>query len=228
MLTRALLTAVVGPVFCLWPFAGSVEADEPQLPLVYEDDFDQGAKNWRPADKEAWKVKRTERGNVYSQFNKKSNYRPPHRSPHHISLLADVLVSDFVLTTKVLSTHPDYGHRDVCLFFGYQDPAHFYYVHLGKKTDNHANQIFIVNGAPRTKISLKTTSGTNWDDAWHDVKIVRRVSDGAIEVYFDDMKKPVMVARDKTFTWGQVGFGSFDDTADWDDFALRGEKAERP
>ena len=37
------------------------------------------------------------------------------------------------------------------------------------------------------------------------MKIVRRTADGTIEIYFDDMKKPMMVADDKTFTWGQVG-----------------------
>ena len=31
----------------------------------------------------------------------------------------------------------------------------------------------------------------------------------------------------KSFAWGQVGVGSFDDTSDWDDVALRGVKAER-
>ena len=30
-----------------------------------------------------------------------------------------------------------------------------------------------------------------------------------------DMQKPVMTAVDKTFTWGQVGVGSFDDTGNW-------------
>ena len=138
------------------------------------------------------------------------------------------MVGDFELTARVLSTHPDYGHRDVCLFFGYQDPAHFYYVHLGKKADDHANQIFIVNAKPRTKISLKSTKGTNWDDKWHDVKIVRSVKDGKIEVFFDDMKKPVMIANDKTFTWGRIGLGSFDDTGDWDDVRLRGVKVKKP
>jgi hypothetical protein len=113
-------------------------------------------------------------GAVYSQHKKRSNYEPPHRSPYNISLLEDVVVSDFVLVAKVRSTHPDYGHRDVCLFFGYQDPAHFYYVHLGKQADDHANQIFIVNEAPRKKISITSTSGTDWDDEWHNVKIVRK------------------------------------------------------
>lgn len=223
MCRSRLLFAVVA----LLGIAGSLTAAE-DLPLVYEETFENGADHWQPTDPAGWKIKKTERGNVFSQFEKSSQYKPPHRSPFHIALLKDVVVGDFVLQTKVLSTHADYGHRDVCLVFGYQDAAHFYYVHLGKKTDDHANQIFIVNNAPRTKISLRTTPGTNWDDRWHDVKIVRTVRDGTIAIYFDDMDTPVMVAKDTTFTWGQVGVGSFDDTSDWDDFRLRGRRVERP
>jgi hypothetical protein len=202
-------------------------ADERQLPLLFEENFEKGADTWQPSDIKAWELKKTDKGQVYSQFKKQSDYTPPHRSPFNFSLRKDVLAGDFVLTAKVLSTHPDYAHRDACMFFGYQDPAHFYYVHLGKKTDDHANQIFIVNDKPREKISTKTTAGTDWDDKWHDMKIVRRVSDGTIEVYFDDLRTPIMTAQDKTFTWGQVGVGSFDDTSDWDDISLRGIKAER-
>lgn len=204
----------------------AANADENRLPIVYEDNFEKGAAPWQPTDPNAWKIERTERGQVYSQFKKKSNYKPPHRSPYNLSLLKDIHVGDFELTVKVLSTHPDYGHRDVCLPFGYQDPAHFYYVHLGKKADDHANQIFIVNDAARRKISLTTTPGTDWDDQWHTVRIVRRTSDGTIEIYFDDMKNPVMTANDKTFLWGRVGVGSFDDTSDWDDVQLRGVLVE--
>ena len=223
MMTRTLIAAL------LFVFASAgmdrCEAKEPkQLPLVFEDDFQKGADCWQPSDPKGWKVKQTDRGKVYSQFNKRANYKPPHRSPYNFSLVKDLTVGDFVLTTKVLSTHKDYGHRDACLFFGYQDPGHFYYVHLGKKADAHANQIFIVDGKARTKISTTTTKGTDWDKKWHNVKIVRRTADGTIEIYFDDMTKPVMTATNKRFTWGRVGVGSFDDTSDWDDFKLRGKK----
>ncbi len=209
-------------------FAGAAAAavGQDQQPLIFEENFENGADRWQPTDAAAWQIKQTDAGHVYSQFKKRSDYEPPHRSPYNVSLLKDVYVGDFVLEAKVLSTHPDYGHRDVCLFFGYQDPAHFYYVHLGKKTDDHANQIFIVNEAPRTKISTKTTPGTDWDDKWHQVKIVRKTGDGTIEIYFDNMETPVMVANDKTFVWGRIGLGSFDDTSDWDDIRLRGTRVE--
>lgn len=201
---------------------GKASAASDDLPLVYATSFEVGAEQWKPSDETAWEVRQTGRGKVYSQHKKRSDFKPPHRSPFNMSLLQDVTVTDFQIDVNVQSTHEDYGHRDVCLFFGYQNPGQFYYVHLGKKTDPHANQIFIVNEADRTKISLTTTEGTNWDDNWHHVRIKRNAETGDIAVYFDDMDNPIMTAKDATFQWGQVGLGSFDDTGDWDDFTLHG------
>jgi hypothetical protein len=207
--------------------AAARAADECKLPLVFEDDFEKGADHWQPTDPAAWRIVETTSGKVYNQF-KTSKYKPPHRSPYNVSLVKDVLVGDFVLTVKVQSTNKGAGaHRDMCLFFNYQDPAHFYYVHLGKRPDPHSSQIMIVNDAPRKMITENESPGVPWDDEWHQVKIVRRTADGAIEIYFDDMNKPMMVAQDKTFTWGQVGLGSFDDNGNWDDFKLYGEKVEK-
>lgn len=203
----------------------AVPAAADELPVLIEENFEQGADRWEPTDAKAWKIDEIDGRKVFSQFKKRSEYNPPHRSPYNIALLKEITVGDFVLTAKVKSTHEDYPHRDACLFFGYQDPAHFYYVHLGKRADDHANQIFIVNEAPRTKISTTTTEGTPWTDEWHNVKIVRKVEDGTIEIYFDDMKKPVMTATNDAFKWGRIGVGSFDDTTAWTDIVLRGEKA---
>ena len=220
---RGLIVLLVSLVCSLTVAA----AAQPELPLVFEVDFEKGADLWQPTDAAAWKITETDGGKVYDQ-HKGSKYNPPHRSPLNISLRKDVTLGDFVLTARVRSTCRDYGHRDMCMFFGYQNPAHFYYVHLGKKADPHANQIFIVNDAPRTMITKKQSPGIPWDDQWHNVKLVRKVDDGVIEVYFDDMDTPVMTAEDKTFAWGQIGFGSFDDTGQWDDVKVHGTKVERP
>jgi hypothetical protein len=222
-MTRLLL---ILPLFAILALADAPKTKD--LPLLFEDDFEKGADRWEPTDKAGWKLIDADRqGKVFNQSVKQSKYKPPHRSPYNIALVKDLTVGDFVLDAKCQSTIKDYGHRDMCLFFGYQDPAHFYYVHLGKKADDHANQIFIVNGADRKKISTKTTEGTNWTDGWHNVRVERNVEDGSIRVYFDDMKSPVMTATDRTFPWGRVGVGSFDDTGNWDDVKVRGIKAEK-
>jgi hypothetical protein len=203
-------------------------AEQPDLPLVFEDDFEKGAEAWQPTDPAAWRIAEVDGRKVYNQFQM-SKYSPPHRSPHNISLLKDVVVGDFVLTAKVQSTAVKAGaHRDMCVFFGYQGPAHFYYVHLGQRADPASSQIMIVHDAPRKMITENESPGIPWTDGWHRVKVVRKVADGTIEVYFDDMEKPVMVAKDKTFTWGQVGLGSFDDHGYWDEVKLYGVKVERP
>lgn len=204
------------------------------LPLLFSADFEGlGLEHvqelFQFTDKAAWRSETPENenahGTVLSQF-KQSDYKPPHRSPFNRAMINDLNVTDFVLTARVRSTIPDYGHRDACLFFGSQDEARLYYVHFGKKTDPNANQVFIVKDAPRTKISIKTTDGTPWDDAWHNVKLVRSTSSGKIAVYFDNMQEPVMTAEDKSFLYGAVGFGSFDDTTQWDDVRVYGTRYE--
>lgn len=192
-----------------------------ELPLLLNEDFDNGAKQWQPTDPRSWKIVAAPSGNVYSLFEQ-SDYKPPYRSPVNIAILKDVVVSDFVLEARLQSTVKDYAHRSLVMVFGYQDPAHYYYVHFGKRTDDHANQIFVVDGAPRVKISTKTTPGTPWDDAWHRIKIVRGVGDGKTDVYFDDLENPAMTAVDTTFAWGQIGIGSFDDLGNFDQIVLRG------
>ena len=151
-----------------------------------------------------------------------SEYEPPVRSPLSINLIRDVVVGSFVLELKALSTGKDSGHRDLCLFFGHQDPSHFYYVHLGKRADKASNTIHIVDAKPRLSIAKTRTSGTAWDDNWHDVRLVRDVASGKIEVYFDNLNEPAMTAVDKTFKWGRVGIGSFDNKGRFDNIRLWG------
>jgi len=197
------------------------------LPLIFREDFSSGElKMLEPSDPKAWKIEDLDGNTVASQYQHVVTETPV-RSPFNRAVFKDLVVGDFVLDVKLQSTARDYPHRSLCLFFGYQDPAHMYYVHFGQKTDDHANQIFIVNDAPRLKISTRTTEGTPWDNAWHHARIVRKVESGQIDVYFDNMDTPVMTAVDKTFTWGQVGIGSFDDTGRFDDVLVYGTRAER-
>ena len=189
---------------------------------IYSADFESGIADWELLD-DGWQHLRAGNSQVLGLVKKQSNYSPTHRSPTHIALLKGNAVTDFQLDLRIQSTHEDYDHRDVCLFFGYQSPDEYYYVHLGKKTDPHCNQIFIVNRNDRTKISATTSEGTNWDKRWHSVRLQRSAATGEIRVFFDDMNNPVMTAKDNTFTHGRIGVGSFDDTANFDNLKLTGK-----
>lgn len=204
-----------------------IAADPTELPVVATDDFESGRiAGWVATDPEAWRIAADGDKHFLQQFAA-SQVQTQVRSPFNRCLLGGVSVGDFQLDVDVQSTARDYPHRDVCLFFGYQDATHFYYVHLGQRADDHANQIFIVNGAPRVKISTKSTEGTPWNSDWHHVRIIRHVDSGEIAVYFDNMDEPVMTAKDTSFAWGTLGVGTFDDTANFDNLVLRGTKVER-
>lgn len=192
------------------------------LPLVLQDDFERDALGgWEPTDPKAWRITRLEANRVLDQ-HRASKYEPPVRSPFNLALARNVDVGDLVMDVEVHSTGRDYGHRDLCFVFGRQDPSHFYYVHLGKTADPHANSIFLVNGKPRVSIAESRTKGTAWTEEWHHVRIVRKVKDGLIQVYFDDMETPAMTAHDTTFAHGGVGLGSFDDTGQFDSLQVWG------
>ena len=57
--------------------------------------------------------------------------------------------------------------------------------------------------------------------------LAKSYDSGEIAVYFDNMDEPVMTAKDKSFAWGTVGVGTFDDTANFDNVVLRGTQVER-
>jgi hypothetical protein len=182
--------------------------------LLYEQNFgDPSAiRDFVVTDPKAWKISQ-EGGHSALELVAQSNYKPLVRSPFNIALVRDKLFADFILEADLMQTGKEYGHRDMCLFFGFQNPTNFYYVHIATAADDHAHNIFLVKNAPRTKIAKETTKGVNWGlGIWHKVRLERRISDGMIKVYFDDMTLPIMFGTDHSFGAGYVGFGSFDDT----------------
>jgi len=195
--------------------------------LLYEENFEsKSTEGWLTTDSTAWGIV-DDNGNLCYALKAQSNYKPLFRSPLNISLIENLVVTDFTLELDLKQTGKVYGHQDLCLFFGYQDSANFYYVHLGLKADPHSNSIFIVNEAPRTSIALERTDSTPWTSDWHHVKLIRHTETGDIGVYFDDMETPVMKASDKTFLWGQLGIGSFDDTGYFDNIKVWGKLRAR-
>ena len=149
-----------------------------------------------------------------------SDYQPPVRSPRSIALLPD-RYGDFVLTARLKQTGREYGHRDLCLFFGFQSDSEFYYVHLASQPDPNAHNVFVVDGAPRRPLAPVPEAGVQWGDDWHEVRLEHRASEGRITVDFDGER--ILEATDDTFRGGRVGFGSFDDQGLFDDIRIEGE-----
>ncbi|HEY0651737.1 MAG TPA: hypothetical protein VGD65_01375 [Chryseosolibacter sp.] len=195
---------------------------------VYKQDFEKKDvfARFRFTQPEKWILTEGKSGKAL-EFTGISDYQPPFRSPHTIGLISDMTFGNFVLEADLLQTGKEYGHRDMCVIFGFQDPSHFYYSHIATKMDDNAHQIMVVNNAPRTKISSFTTQGVEWGDkVWHKVRVERNIESGSIKIFFDGTL--IEEATDKTFGIGYIGFGSFDDSGKIDNVRIWGdaEKSE--
>jgi hypothetical protein len=187
-------------------------------------DFESGsAEGWRPDDPARWRVAGDPGSRVYELAAPGTPGAV--RAPTSISVVAGREVGAFELTGRLrCDTDPATAARDMCVIFGYRDPAHFSYVHFAGTSDEVHNIIGLVDGADRVKINLEPAGGSAFrltDRAWHAFKVTRDAATGEIRAYLDDMTAPILTARDRTFGAGLVGVGSFDDTGAFDDLVLR-------
>ena len=192
-------------------------------PLLYENDFEKELSilDFEFTDSAAWKLSETSNNQSLELFGE-SNYQASVRSPFNIAVLKTVSVGSFVLEVDLKQTGREYGHRDMCLFFGLKDATNFYYVHMASVADQNAHNFFIVNDEPRRNIGNMTTEGIKWSDNWEKVRLERDVKNGTMRLYFNDMSQPVMETTDTHFADGYIGFGSFDDTGMVDNIKLWG------
>jgi hypothetical protein len=189
---------------------------------TFHEDFRSGSLSaWSMPYPEDWEVL-TEGGLHYLHMKRS---RPPGvpRRPLQFARLKGMRVGSFDFRAKVRRRG-----GSMIVVFNYVDTLHFYYVHLsvnpGKQTAVH-NGIFIVDGGPRRRIAGLDAPAALSDRSWHAVRIVRDARSGSIMIFLDDRPHPLFATKDRTFTCGQIGLGSFDETGDFADIRLSSDDA---
>jgi hypothetical protein len=177
-----------------------------------------------PADLAAWQMDQPadweilKEGDLGYLHMKRAGEPGVPRRPLQFARLRNVQAGSFDLEVKVRRLQ-----KSVIVVFNYVDTLHFYYTHLSVDAGSDAlphNGIFIVDGGPRRRIAGAGSGPALPDQAWHDVKVVRNVPSGLMQVYVDHETTPRFSVVDHTFTRGQVGLGSFDETGDFAMFQL--------
>lgn len=204
----AFLLAAVAICGHARPVARSVE---------FTDDFQSGNLNaWQFPYPEDWVI--GSEGGLHFLHMLRSREPLVPRRPVQFALLKGVNVGSFTLQSQVRREK-----RSLLIVFNYIDSLHFYYTHLsvdsGTKQPVH-NGIFIVNGGARRRIAGLDAAPALPDQNWHRIRVRREAPSGAIEVFVDDDVLPRFSVIDRTFTCGQIGFGSFDETGDFADVRL--------
>jgi hypothetical protein len=224
VLSRAALVLLGAGVF-LGPLTFQDRGDR-LLPVLASENFQSGkADGWAPNDPARWTVRPLGRNLVYALTAPGEMGKI--RAPTSWSLWSGYVVGSFEFAGRLLcDADPDNPRRDLCILFGFRDPAHFAYVHFSASSDDAHNIIAVVDGKDRARISLESPGAsaarlTGKD--WHAFKVTFDAGSGEIKAYLDDLRTPVLTARDRTFARGLVGVGSFDDTGCFDDLTLRGD-----
>jgi hypothetical protein len=222
MATSRTATALLAAVTLIASYAvfvspAAAHGETPKASLSLQDDFNSGSLNaWELPFSEDWEI--LTEGNLHYLHMKRS--RPPGvpRRPLQFARLKGEKVGSFSLNVRVRRSA-----GSMIVVFNYVDTLHFYYAHLSKDPGTQIavhNGIFIVDGGDRRRIGGLEASPALPDMSWHDVRIVRDVRSGSIQVFLDKQTTPRFSAVDHTFTSGQVGLGSFDETGDFSHFRL--------
>jgi len=188
-----------------------------EFTYLIADGFEDGnADGWTPLDANNWEVKMDEGDMAYCT----RNAAPLSGSRLGEYSLLPTAYGDFSLTLSArLGADVDSNaNADYAVVFGYQDPENYDYVMF----NNNAayTQLFkVVDGIRATALDTATDDWLT-DNAYHEIK-VSRVGD-EIRVYYDG--KRILKANDNSFGKGQIGVGSFNDPACFDDIRVTGEE----
>jgi len=210
---------------CIFTACLAFQTSQPRFPLLAGSDFEDGqAAGWQPKDPRHWRVT-TQDGSLVYELTAPGEQGKV-RAPSSWSLLAAHDVTSFEFAGRLkCGADPSNSYRDLCLFFHFQDPTHFGYVHFSARSDDLHNIIGLVNGADRVKINSEPPGTSTFrltDTNWHRFRLTYDAATGRVEAFLDDLDSPILTAVDKTLGHGLVGVGSFDDTGSFDDLMLWG------
>ena len=218
LMPLALLVAVVAGLL----FAAPGPAGPVLERITFQDGFESGNLDaWLLPYAEDWSIL-SEGGSHYLHMNRNREPGVPRR-PLQFALIKQAKVGSFDFQARLRREG-----KSMIVVFNYVDTLHFYYTHLSgdRGTDQPVhNGVFIVNGEPRKRIAGTDAPPALPDRDWHRVRVVRHVASGSIQVFMDGQSQPLFSVVDSTFTCGEVGIGSFDETGDFDDVALKSDDA---
>ncbi len=202
--------------------AGVLNKALAETQVKYETGFEDGAVAWGFLNKGCWKVEDVGDGRkkALRLYRGHDGFKNIHGLKEY-GILKGRSVGDFVLDVKVRRRA-----EDVCLIFGYQDSANYYYVRLVGNDSSWRHGIYRVHGGVEKDITLKQVVGAGLGEGWDKVRVRRVVSKGYIAVYVGGGKEPVVIAKDMKLRWGRIGFGGDGTVADFDDFKLVGERGD--
>ena len=178
---------------------------------------------WQVIHKGDWEISSSSQGPLLSLLAGREPLPGPRR-PIQFAL-ADMQPFTRVRVEADMRPHA----RSLIMVFAYRDPAHFDYAHLsidtGGKEPVH-NGIFHVYGGERVRISTPAgPAAFAQTGRWYHTILRFDGHSGRITVEVDGKQKPALQAVDLSLGEGQIGLGSFDETGEFRNVKITGDRA---
>jgi hypothetical protein len=160
----------------------------------------------------------------------KNGKEPPATGPRRPMQFAVAQTSPFS-KVKIEADVKPLG-RSLMIVFAYRDEAHFNYAHLSVDTaakQSHHNGIFHVYGGERVRISPDSgPAAFAATQRWYHVVLTHDGGTGEVNVRVEGKLIPALHAVDLSLASGQIGLGSFDETAEFKNVHISGLSARMP
>jgi len=174
--------------------------------------------DWRVLTATDWKVDTAAGGDTLHLTVPRPQEGNP-RAPIQYALLAAPPVSAFTLDVDVRS---DRESASLIVVYAWRDPVHFNYVHLSTDTARKQpvhNGVFHVYGGDRVRISNdEGPAALAPATKWTAVRIVYDAATHLVETWVDGRLNTSLRAADFSLGAGNIGLGSFFDTARFRNF----------
>jgi hypothetical protein len=188
----------------------TLTVNTPAIPII-DEDFSGSAGDFTEVDGGTWSVS-SGHYNISSP-NTAGNGLLGNISVHDTAITGN----EYSLSAVVNITGTASAWNDAALIFGYQDDSNFYYVSINESNDSYTKGIFkIVSGTPTELVDLGSLSISS--DIDYTIEVVRDGS--SIVIYLNSSQ--VASTTDSTFSGGHVGFGTKNDSAQFDDLVVYG------
>lgn len=227
----------LGATFALGLLAGcqstpAAPAVERPAVVSFEENFQlpEPSDSWKLRTPELWRIAREgDRRFIQMAVPPKREILTGVRRPQEYAIYAKYEFRSFNLSCRVrIDRDVNVPTRDAVIIFGRQDNTHMYYAHLSSTANNSHNNLIRVDGPTRQTLIPKVDQPKPAivDKEWHKVDVQRNCDTGDIKVFvdaFDREAPPLFHVVDKTYDWGYIGFGSFDDHASFAHIMIEGQ-----
>jgi hypothetical protein len=216
---KPILSAILGLTF--FAVINAQKVPEGYI-LQYQQNFSNSKSllDFRFSNPDIWGIF-NRKDNLYLQSNGNTKDTNKAGPAGNIAVLNKMIFGDFILEADVMPSADSGGFMEVCFVLALRDQNHYYYIQVANRSDSNNHGIFVVKNSNAGKLTPDHQQPVNWvENKWYKIRIERNIVERTIEVFVNNLTKPVLQTKDFEFVMGYIGFGSCSNICRFDNIKI--------